>query len=88
MGAERNHSHACSKICSPFGGREGANLRDRPPLITTAKVNNEPALWGGDFGLLPGTYSLQGFQNIDACEVPVSACWKFLRDFLGHPAFV
>jgi hypothetical protein len=56
MAIETPHlsSNACSKICSPFGGREGANLCDRPPLITTAKVNNDLAVLGVDFGLLPG----------------------------------
>jgi hypothetical protein len=42
------------KSAPPLGDGRGTNLRDRPPLITTAKVNNDLAVLGVDFGLLPG----------------------------------
>jgi hypothetical protein len=50
------------KSAPPLGGREGANLRDRPPLITAVKVNNESALLGVDFGLVPRILFHKGFR--------------------------
>jgi hypothetical protein len=71
----RSLSDACSKICSPKGGREGGNLRDRPPLITTVKVNNESALLGVDFELLPRSAFLQGFMRCPMSYRTVLSDW-------------
>jgi hypothetical protein len=66
---------ACSKICSPLGGREGANLCDRPPLITTVKVNNDPAVLGVDFGLVPRTQCLQSSMSCPMSYRTVLPVW-------------